>query len=231
MCGAVCGGVCRSGRPGRGRRHRTTQADGQLQERYGTDEETFHSTTHGSESSADAANINRREVRTRFMTTSQRSIPAVTLALIACAAVFIGLSSRALPTLVAAHFDAAGHANGYLRRGPYVAILLLITVVVPLLVVIIPSRALSHPDARVNLPNRDYWLAPERREATVRFLSRQMVLFAWLLVVFLCYTQWLVVRANALTPPMLDSRAFLTGLVLFLACTLFCIVRLARRFR
>jgi hypothetical protein len=165
------------------------------------------------------------------MTTSQRSIPAVTLALIACAAVFVALSSRELPALVAAHFDAAGHANGFLRRGPYVAIMLLVTVVAPLLVVIIPGRALSHPDVRLNLPNRDYWLAPERREATVRFLSRQTALFAWPVVVFLCYTQWLVVRANALAPPMLDSRAFLTGLLLFLACIAFCVGRLIRRFR
>jgi uncharacterized membrane protein len=165
------------------------------------------------------------------MTSSQRGTPALTLALIAGAAVFTWVSSRRLPTLVAAHFDAAGRATGYLPREPYIALLLLITVLVPLLVVIIPSRALSHPDVRINLPNRDYWLAPERREATVRFLSRQMSLFAWLLIAFLCYAQWLVVRANALNPPTLDSGAFLDGLVLFLACTLFWIVRLIRRFR
>jgi uncharacterized membrane protein len=163
--------------------------------------------------------------------TSQRSVPVATLALIACAAVFICLSSRSLPALVAAHFDAAGHANRYVAREPYIAILLLITVVVPLLMVIIPGRAFSHPDVRINLPNRDYWLAPERREATVRFLSRQTSLFAWLLVVFLCYTQWLVVRANAVNPPTLDSRAFLSGLTLFMVCTVLWIVRLIRRFR
>jgi uncharacterized membrane protein len=163
--------------------------------------------------------------------TSPRSVPVATLLLIACAAAFVGFTSRSLPARVAAHFDTAGHATGYLPREPYVALILLITVVAPLLVVIIPNRAFSHPDARINLPNRDYWLAPERREATVRFLARQTSLFAWLVVVFLCYTQWLVVQANALTPPALDSRAFLTGLVVFLACTLFWIVRLVRRFR
>jgi uncharacterized membrane protein len=151
--------------------------------------------------------------------------------MIGCAAVFTGFTSRNLPTLVATHFDAAGTANGYLPREPYIALMLLITVVVPLLVVVIPSRAFSYPDARINLPNRDYWLAPERRAETVRFLARQTSLFAWLLVVFLCYAQWLVLRANTLTPPTLDSRAFLAGLVVFLACTLSWIVRLIRRFR
>ena len=165
------------------------------------------------------------------MTAPQRSTPTLTLALIACAGVFICWSSRTLPPVVAAHFDAAGRANGYLGRGLYIAILLLITVLVPLLVLIIPSRALSHPDVRINLPNRDYWLAPERRAATIGFLMRQMSMFVWLLLAFLCYAQWLVVRANALSPPTLDSRAFLDGLVVFLACTVFWSARLVRRFR
>ncbi len=163
--------------------------------------------------------------------TPQRIVPAATLLLIAGAAVFIYLSSQSLPPLVAAHFDVTGRANGYLARGPYIAILLLITVVVPLLVVIVPSRAFTHADARLNLPNREYWLAPERRAETVRFLTRQVSVYAWLVVIFLCYTQWLVVRANALRPPTLDLRAFLTGLALFLVCTLYWVLNLVRRFR
>jgi uncharacterized membrane protein len=163
--------------------------------------------------------------------TPSRRFSAAALLLIACGAVFIGLSSRSLPSLVAAHFDAAGRATGYLPREPYVALLLLITVVVPLLVVIVPNRAFCHSEVRINLPNRDYWLAPERREDTIRFLSRQTSVFASLVVIFLCYAQWLVVRANLLEPPTLDSRAFLTGLVVFLVCTLIWIVRLIRRFR
>jgi uncharacterized membrane protein len=162
---------------------------------------------------------------------SRRSVPAAALALIACAAAFVVISSRSLPALVATHFDAAGRANGYLSREPYIALMLLISVVVPLLVVIIPGRAFSHPEARINLPNRDYWLAPERRADTVRYLARQTSLFAWLLVIFLCYAQWLVVRANTLTPPRLDSGAFLAGLAVFLVCTLSWVVRLIRRFR
>jgi uncharacterized membrane protein len=163
--------------------------------------------------------------------TSRRGVPAAALVLIACAAVFIALSSRSLPALVATHFDAAGRANGYLAREPYIALMLLITVVVPLLVVIIPTRLFSHPEVRINLPNREYWLAPERRAETIRFLSRQSSIFAWAVVIFLCYAQWLVVRANALRPPTLDSQAFLTGLALFLVYTLFWVVRLVRRFR
>jgi uncharacterized membrane protein len=163
--------------------------------------------------------------------TPPRTVPVATLLLIGCVAVFIGFTSQRLPRLVAAHFDAAGTANGYLPRELYMALMLLITVVVPVLVVVIPAWAFSHPEVRLNLPNREYWLAPERRAETIRFIARQTSLFTWLLLAFLCYAQWLVVRANALTPPALDSRAFLAGLVVFLVCTLSWIVRLLRRFR
>lgn len=158
-------------------------------------------------------------------------VPWAALALIACAAVFIFVSSRQLPALVASHFDAAGRVNGHMTRGLYLAVMLLVSIVVPLLLVVIPSRALARPGARINLPNRDYWLAPERREETIRFLARQMAFFACLVLIFLCYVQWLVVRANALTPPMLDSRALFAGLAAFLVCTLSWIARLIGRFR
>lgn len=163
--------------------------------------------------------------------TPQRTLLAATLLLIACGAVFIWLTSQSLPPLVATHFDSAGHVNAYMPRGSYVALLLGIALVVPLFLVITPRGAFSSPGLQINLPNRDYWLAPERREETIRFLARQTSVFAWLVVLFLCYVQWLVVRANALTPPSLNSAALVSGLMVFLVCTTSWIVRLIVRFR
>jgi hypothetical protein len=163
--------------------------------------------------------------------TPQRTFPTATLLLIACGAVFIWLTSQNLPPLVASHFDSAGHVNAYMPRDSYIALFLGIAVVVPLFLVIVPRHAFSKPGVRINLPNRDYWLAPERREETVRFLARQTSVFAWLVMLFLCYVQWLVVRANALTPPSLNSGALMSGLVVFLVCTFSWIVRLVARFR
>jgi hypothetical protein len=163
-------------------------------------------------------------------TPARPTAPPAFLALLLGAAAFVWLSSRGLPPLVASHFDAAGRVNGRMPRDRYVAIMLVITVLVPLLLVIVPNRALARPDARINLPNRDYWLAPQRREETIRVLSRQTAVFAALVILFLCYAQGLVVHANVLTPPALDPRAFLAGLAVFLILTLGWIVRLIRRF-
>ncbi|HWZ62785.1 MAG TPA: DUF1648 domain-containing protein [Steroidobacteraceae bacterium] len=162
--------------------------------------------------------------------TPRPPLPAPFLVLIGAALGFVVWSGRSLPDLVAAHFDSGGRTNGYMPKVLYLALMLLVTAVVPLLLVILPRRALAGSVERINVPNRDYWLAPERRAETVRFLSRQMTLFAALVIVFLCYVQWLVVRANALTPPSLSSRALLIGLAIFLGCTFAWTLRVIGRF-
>jgi uncharacterized membrane protein len=158
------------------------------------------------------------------------TVPGALLALIVCAVLFIWWTGRELPDVVASHFNGAGEANGHMSRGPYLTIMLLITALVPLLMVVIPSRALRAADARINVPNRSYWLAPERRAETIRFLSRQMATCAALVIVFLCYVQWLVVKANAHTPPAMNQSAFMVGLAVFLGCTCSWVLRVLRRF-
>jgi len=133
-----------------------------------------------------------------------------------CAAAFIWLSGRALPERVAAHFDAAGAVNGYLPRGPYLIATIVLAVVLPLLLVTVSQVGVGRPGARINLPNRDYWLAPERRDATIQYLRNWMARFAMLLALLVCFVHWLVVRANAMpASPHLSNSAFYGALVVF----------------
>ena len=147
------------------------------------------------------------------------------------AAVFVWLTSDALPAVVASHFTANGAANGFMPRGAYVAVMLGVTIVVPLLIALSGRFASMLPIHLVNLPNRRYWLAPERRAATLASLSELSVYFASALLVFLCFVHWLVVRANESQPPHLESAPFLVGLALFVATTIVWLVVLLQRFR
>ena len=153
------------------------------------------------------------------------------LALVACAALFVWLTGRALPNVVASHFGAAGLANGLMPRDAYVVVMLAIVALVPLLLAVVPILAFRNPRARINLPNRGYWLAPERRGETIEVLSRQALRFSTLLLGFLCYAHWLVLEANRVVPPRLSSGWFAGGLVVFLAATLVWAVSLIARFR
>lgn len=132
------------------------------------------------------------------------------------AAGFIGVTSSGMPDTVASHFDAAGMANGYMPRTAYTAIMLLIGVAVPLVAWLAGSAVYRSQGDNMKLPNRDYWLAPERSEETIDFLVAHTMVFGCLLALFLCYGHWQVVLANRQVPAQLDSGAFMTALGIFM---------------
>lgn len=151
--------------------------------------------------------------------------------LVACGAAFVWLTAASLPATVASHFAAAGNANGFMSHGQYLGLTLAFVVGLPALLVVGSHFAIGAPGARINLPNRDYWLAPERRDETVAFLRAAMARFGTVLVVFLCYVHWLVVRANAVQPPRLSAGGIIGGLVAFVVFALLWTRWLLRRFR
>jgi hypothetical protein len=161
----------------------------------------------------------------------QGSATALFLILLAVAAAFVGMSGRLLPVVVASHFDAAGVANGFMPRAFYVRFMLVFVVALPAALVLLPSLAFGHPKARINLPHRKYWLAPERRAESIGFLRRHAARFGSLLVVFLCYVHGLVLRANANVPPNLEAAWFVGGLVFLLLAMIVWTAALMRRFR
>ena len=158
-------------------------------------------------------------------------LPIKFVLLAACTAAFIWLTSRGLPEVVASHFEADGHANGFMSRGAYVGLMLILDAGLPALLVAITSAALASPTARINLPNRDYWLAPERRGETVSYLRSHMVRFAGVLMIFLSFVHWLVVRANQAQPARLSSSWINAGLAAFVVFALIWTRVLLRRFR
>lgn len=151
--------------------------------------------------------------------------------LIVAAAAFVLASSRWLPPVVASHFDAAGNANGAMPRHIYTLIMTALIVVAPSVVAFASTRALDQPGARINLPRRDHWLAPERRERTLADLRAFFRRFAAALTLFLAYAHGLVVRANGLRPPHLAPGPFLLGLLVFLLALGGWTIALLRRFQ
>lgn len=153
------------------------------------------------------------------------------LAVAAAAAAFIAGTGATMPALVAGHFDAAGAANGFMPRTVYVMLMLGFCVALPVALAFLTASAVGRPGARINLPNRDYWLAPERREETVARLRTGILQFNVMLIVFLGYAHWLVVRANRTQPPLLPAHAMIAGLALFFAALVVWMRGFARGFR
>ncbi|MDE2293199.1 MAG: DUF1648 domain-containing protein, partial [Elusimicrobia bacterium] len=76
-----------------------------------------------------------------------------------------------LPVKVASHFDAAGVPNGWMSREVFTAFH--VGVVLFLAVAMSTSAAgiASGRRGRINIPHRDYWLAPERLPSTLAALA------------------------------------------------------------
>lgn len=151
-------------------------------------------------------------------------------ALVATGALFVALSSSDLPLRVATHVGAGGHADGFMPREVYVAITIGMVVLLPLMVALSARLASRLPSQRVNLPNRHYWLAPERKAATVRDLSARLQVFAAGLVVFLCYVHVLVIEANRAAAGQLAPSALYAGLAAFVLGTALWIAEFYARF-
>jgi hypothetical protein len=101
-----------------------------------------------------------------------------------------------LPERVATHFNAAGQPDDWSTRGGfvviYVALIGVMAVLFGGLAVLLPR----FPGSTVSLPNRDYWLAPERREQTMRRIGEYLLVMGGATTLFNVGVMHLTVQAN-----------------------------------
>ena len=161
------------------------------------------------------------------MTTSR----TILLLLLVATALMLRHYYPQMPDPMAAHFDGSGRADGYQSRDAF----FLLTGGLMLLVIVIFAGAgwlfRIVPSNLFSLPNRDYWLAPERRNTTIAFITRQMEWFGVGTLMLLAAVLWLAMQANLNPEPTLDSSMmwWLTGL--YLIYTTLWLVRFVSKFR
>jgi len=140
-------------------------------------------------------------------------------------------TTPALPDRVGTHFGAGGLADGWMTRGGYRLYMLAFAVgfagFLVAMIGVLPRLA----PAAINVPNRAYWLAPERRAETAAFLLAHACLLGVLIEAMIAAVHWLVLDANAASPPRLATTPFVALLAAFLALVLVWIGALFRRFR
>jgi uncharacterized membrane protein len=160
---------------------------------------------------------------------SLRAPLLVLLALAGVGAASLVWTAQELPANVASHFDAQGQPNGWMTRTSYLKTMAAIGLLLPLLLVGIGLLTALLPASSINLPHRDYWLAPERRDETVRYMARHMAWLACITMALFIALNYLLVEGNRATPPRLSNAIWLL-LVAFLAGVVAWIGVLVRRF-
>ncbi|HXH03444.1 MAG TPA: DUF1648 domain-containing protein [Candidatus Competibacteraceae bacterium] len=147
------------------------------------------------------------------------------------AVIYILKDSATLPATMATHFGSGGMPNGYMSRDGYIAFMVALVVVIPALVGLGGRLVRWLPAHMVNLPNKDYWLAPERRAQTTAWVESSTIVYAVFLVLFFCFIHSLVATANGSVPVRLPERPFFIGTFVFVAATVFLLVAFYIRFR
>lgn len=134
-----------------------------------------------------------------------------------------------LPETVASHFDMDGVPNGWMGRTAFVVIMGFVMI---LSVGSTAGIALLLPRIQdsINISNKDYWLAPERRDDTMGFIASTMLWIACAVVLLLLIINLFVIEMNiekgaTLGLPMIPT------LLVFLGAIGILLVRMILKFR
>ena len=146
------------------------------------------------------------------------SFRAAWLGYAACYATFcllLWISSSELPPRPATHFNADGHADGWMSREGYLAFVILLPLGLGVLSSFACLAARYLPARWINLPRREYWLSPERRAASAALLSRWVAGFACLQLALFAHLHLLTIAANRSAPATLPAGPFTAVLIGF----------------
>lgn len=117
-------------------------------------------------------------------------------ALVALALVQIVYYYPQMPDVVASHFDGLGAANDWAGKNAFFGLYLAIIVMLIAVFEFVPRWSLTRSNFGMKIPNRDYWLAPERIEQTKAFFRRQMFIMGIAHLLLTMYAIQLAILAN-----------------------------------
>jgi uncharacterized membrane protein len=121
-----------------------------------------------------------------------------------------------MPPVVATHFGSSGAPNGWQSQTAFFTLELLLLGVCLLVAFGIPFLIAILPLSMINVPNKEFWLAPDRRRPTIAFFRSQFAWFGCVFLGFLLIVNELVFAANQRHPRQLNSTAFVAAMIAFL---------------
>ncbi|HXF99715.1 MAG TPA: DUF1648 domain-containing protein [Bacteroidota bacterium] len=134
-----------------------------------------------------------------------------------------------LPETVASHFDADGVPNGWMSKTTY-TILMVFIMIISAAPTVGVALFLPKMESAVNIPNRNYWLAPERREETLGLIASTLIWTECTVIALLVVLTYAVCVMNIEQRPSLDLPMIPT-LGIFLGVLGFLVGRMILRFR
>ncbi|MBQ0961204.1 hypothetical protein KAK06_19765 [Ideonella sp. 4Y11] len=138
-----------------------------------------------------------------------RLIDALLLATVATAIAVIWGTGLALPSHIATGFGVLGEATGYGERHLHLWMMTLLAVGLPLPLGYGMGLLAGREGQRLSIPQKAYWLAPERRMATLAAMEARVKVMATLLAAYPIGLHLLIVHAQRQQPPHLSHGLML----------------------
>jgi uncharacterized membrane protein len=135
-----------------------------------------------------------------------------------------------LPSTVASHFGKNGAPNGWQTKAAFFQVFIFVSVLTVVIGFAIPKLIFVFPPQLINLPNKTYWLAPERRVETTAFFSGYFGWFGCAMYLVMIVTFDYAVQSNLHPESPPDPARMWYTLAGFLAFCVISTVRLLAKF-
>jgi uncharacterized membrane protein len=136
-----------------------------------------------------------------------------------------------MPERMAVHFNESGIADGWGDRQHFFTTF---GILYGLMIFLFAGFGLAIrfiPEAWINLPNKSYWLAPERKKKTYDTITDQMLFLGGITMLLMDGVMYLSFSANLLPNPAMPAEIIWLMLALFIVITLVSIIYIVRSFR
>jgi uncharacterized membrane protein len=135
-----------------------------------------------------------------------------------------------LPDRLASHFGPSGMPNGWMTK-PQFFITYALLFLPALFVEFLAGRKVANsPANKLRLPNKEYWLAPERRTETLAYFESFFAWYGCAVLLVEVLAMGLAVRANFDDPPVLATGPIVTVAAGFIVFNITAAVAVYRRF-
>jgi len=135
-----------------------------------------------------------------------------------------------LPDRMASHFDASGAPNGWMTKPQFFLVFAIVFLPALFVEYWLHRKIAKTPDAKLNLPNKEFWLAHERRAETLAYFENFFAWYGCALLFVVVSAMSLAMRANFDSSPKLPTGPIVSVLVGFALYNVVAIAAMFRRF-
>jgi uncharacterized membrane protein len=135
-----------------------------------------------------------------------------------------------LPDRLASHFGPSGLPNGWMTKPQFFITYALLFLPALFVEFLVGRKVARSPANKLRLPNKEYWLAPERRVETFAYFERFFAWYGCAVLLMEVLAMGLAMRANFDDPPMLAAGPIFSVVGGFIVFNVAAVTAIYRRF-